>query len=108
MAEALKQATIARQTRGFFTSFIQPPIGACLINADGVTGRSFNYTKSILHAETLTFIDFLKNYIQTHEKLPAGELTKEGEMKVIDAYFYDDDPVTGDPDNPYFHQNTDV
>ena len=35
------------------------------------------------------------------------ELTKDGEMKVIDAYFYDDDPITGDPENPYFHQTTD-
>ena len=80
MAHALKQATIARQTRGFLTTFIQPPIGAYLVNADGITGRNFNRTDSVLHAETLTFIDFLKNYIREYEKLPTGELTKKGEF----------------------------
>ena len=80
MAEALKQATLARQTRSFLTSFIQPPIGAFLVNADGVTGKNYNNTKSVLHAETLTFIDFLKNYIQIYEKLPTGELTEKGKF----------------------------
>lgn len=80
MAEALKQATLARKTRGFFTSFIQPPIGAFLINADGIKGRNYNNTNSVLHAETLTFIDFLKNYIQEYEKLPTGELTEKGKF----------------------------
>ena len=80
MAEALKQATIARQTRSFLTSFIQPPIGAYLVNAEGITGRNFNRTDSVLHAETLTFIDFLKNYIRKHKSLPTGELNQEGEF----------------------------
>ncbi len=80
MAQALKQATIARQTRGFFTTFIQPPIGAFLVNADGVTGRNYNNTNSVLHAETLTFIDFLKNYIQENEKTLSGELTEKGKF----------------------------
>ncbi len=80
MAQALKQATIARQTRGFFTSFIQPPIGAFLVNADGITGRNYNNTNSVLHAETLTFIDFLKNYIQEYEKTLSGDLTEKGEF----------------------------
>lgn len=80
MAEALKQATLARKTRGFFTSFIQPPIGAFLINADGIKGRNYNNTNSVLHAETLTFIDFLKKYIQEYEKLPTGELTEKGKF----------------------------
>ena len=86
MAEALKQATIARQTRGFLTSFIQPPIGAFLVNAQGVTGRNYNNTNSLLHAETLTFIDFLKNYIQEYEKTLSGELTPKGEflMNLLD------------------------
>ncbi|MBR3628578.1 MAG: hypothetical protein IKN42_07035 [Elusimicrobia bacterium] len=78
MAEALKQSKLARQTRSFLVSFIQPPIGAFIINADGVKGKNYNDTKSVLHAETLTFIDFLKNYIQVYEKLPAGELTEKG------------------------------
>ncbi len=78
MAQALRQATIARQTRGFLTTFIQPPIGAYLVNADGITGRNFNRTDSVLHAETLTFIDFLKNYIRKYEKRPTGELTEKG------------------------------
>ena len=82
MAEALKQATIARQTRGFLTTFIQPPIGAYLVNAEGITGRNFNRTDSVLHAETLTFIDFLKNCVLKYEKLPNGELTKEGDILI--------------------------
>ncbi len=80
MAQALKQATIARQTRGFLTSFVQPPIGAFLVNAEGITGRNYNNTNSVLHAETLTFIDFLKNYIQEYEKTLSGELTEKGEF----------------------------
>ena len=80
MAQALKQATIARQTRGFFTSFIQPPIGAFLVNAEGITGKNYNNTNSVLHAETLTFIDFLKNYIQENEKTLSGELTEKGKF----------------------------
>ncbi len=82
MAEALKQAKIARQNRSFLISFIQPPIGAFLINADGIVGKNYNNTNSVLHAETLTFIDFLKRYIQTYEKLPNGELTKKGELLI--------------------------
>ena len=80
MAQALKQATIARQTRSFLTSFIQPPIGAFLVNADGVTGKNYNNTNSVLHAETLTFIDFLKNYIQKYEQTSSGKLTEKGEF----------------------------
>ena len=80
MAQALKQATIARQTRGFLTSFIQPPIGAFLVNSDGITGKNYNNTNSVLHAETLTFIDFLKNYIQEYEKTLSGDLTEKGEF----------------------------
>ena len=78
MAQALKQATLARQTRGFLTSFVQPPIGAFLVNEDGVIGKNYNNTNSVLHAETLTLIDFLKNYIEKYEKLPTGELTEKG------------------------------
>jgi len=80
MAEALKQATIARQTRGFFTTFIQPPIGAYIVNSDKVVGRNFNRTDSVLHAETLAFIDFLKNYIQENEKTAEGILTEKGKF----------------------------
>ena len=80
MAQALKQATIARQTRGFLVSFIQPPIGAYLVNADGITGKNYNNTNSVLHAETLTFIDFLKNYIEKYESTPSGELTEKGKF----------------------------
>ena len=72
--------TATRQTRGFLTTFIQPPIGAYLVNAEGITGRNFNRTDSVLHAETLTFIDFLKNYIRKHKMLPTGELTSEGKI----------------------------
>lgn len=78
MAEALKQATLARQTRNFLTTFTQPPIGAYLVNADGIKGKNFNNTKSVLHTETLTFMDFLKNYIHEYEKLPSGEITEKG------------------------------
>ncbi|MCR4663244.1 MAG: hypothetical protein K5622_05080 [Endomicrobiaceae bacterium] len=80
MAEALKQATLARQTRSFLKSFTQPPIGAFIVNADGITGKNYNHTSSILHAETLTFIDFLQNCIQKDEKLPTGELTEKGKF----------------------------
>jgi len=80
MAEALKQATLARQHRGYFTSFVQPPIGGFLINADGVTGKNYNKVDSVLHAETLTFIDFLKNCIQQQEKMPNGRLTEKGQF----------------------------
>ena len=80
MAQALRQATIARQTRSFLVSFIQPPIGAFLINADGITGKNYNNTNSVLHAETLTFIDFLKNYIEKYEVTPKGELTEKGKF----------------------------
>ncbi len=88
MAEALKQAKLARQSRSFLTTFIQPPIGAYLINSsvnatkddDGIsiTGRNFNRTDSVLHAETLTFIDFLKNCIRENKSNSDGELTEEG------------------------------
>ena len=80
MAQALKEAKLARQTRGFLVSFIQPPIGAFLVNADGITGKNYNNTNSVLHAETLTFIDFLKNYIEKYEVTSSGELTEKGKF----------------------------
>ncbi len=103
MAQALKQATIARQTRGFFTSFIQPPIGAFLVNADGITGRNYNNTNSVLHAETLTFIDFLKNYIQEYEKTLSGELTEKGEflMDLLDLAIINGEQIS----NGIFQKN---
>ena len=80
MAEALKQATLARQHRGFFTSFVQPPIGGFLINADGITGKNYNKVDSVLHAETLTFVDFLKNCLQKQERQSDGRLTEKGKV----------------------------
>lgn len=87
MAQALKQATIARQTRSYLKTFTQPPIGAFIhmeipgndeISSTIIEGKNFNNTNSVLHAETLTFIDFLKNYIQEFEMLPSGNLTEKG------------------------------
>ncbi len=95
MNAALKQVSLARQTRNFLTTFIQPPIGAYISLETGadtdeeeqeqpsstiVTGKNFNNTNSVLHAETLTFIDFLKNYINEFERLPTGGLTEKGEF----------------------------
>lgn len=87
MAQALKQATIARQNRSYLKTFTQPPIGAFIRleipNDNGtssvtIEGKNFNSIDSVLHAETLTFIDFLKNYIQEFEMLPSGNLTEKG------------------------------
>ncbi len=95
MNAALKQVSLARQTRSFLTTFIQPPIGAYIsleTSADTdeeereqpapiiITGKNFNNTNSVLHAETLTFIDFLKNYINEFERLPTGDLTEKGKF----------------------------
>ena len=88
MAQALKQATIARQTRSYLKTFTQPPIGAFIRmeipqDDDGslpliIEGKNFNNTDSVLHAETLTFVNFLKNYIREFEMLPSGKLSEKG------------------------------
>lgn len=94
MNHALKQVSLARQTRLFLTTFIQPPVGAYIsldtaVEEDEIrtipytvtiTGKGFNDTGSVLHAETLTFIDFLRNYIDEFERLPTGENTEKGEF----------------------------
>lgn len=95
MNSALAEVTKARRERSFITSFIQPPIGAYIkLNVDvseddnvsankntvTVIGKGFNESKSLLHAETMTFINFFKDYIDKFEKLPNGELTEKGKF----------------------------
>lgn len=80
MIEALKQAELAKQSRRFLRTFFQPPVGGFIINDDGITGQAYNRDNSVLHAETLTFINFLKNCIIQEELLPTGELTTKGKQ----------------------------
>ncbi|MBQ3835321.1 MAG: hypothetical protein II816_07405, partial [Elusimicrobia bacterium] len=95
MNHALERVTYTRKTRSFLVSFIQPPIGAYVafdaditdkddietgIQTVTVVGRGINETNSLLHAESFTFVDFFKNYIDKFEKLPNGELTEKGKF----------------------------
>lgn len=80
MIEALKQAELAKQSRKFLKTFFQPPVGAFIVNDDGFTGQAYNQDNSVLHAETLTFISFLKNCIVQEELMPDGELSTKGKQ----------------------------
>ena len=80
MIEALKQAELAKQSRKFLKTFFQPPVGGFIINDAGITGQAYNQDNSILHAETLTFINFLKHCIIQEELLSTGELTIKGKQ----------------------------
>ena len=68
MIEALKQAELARQSRSYLKTFTQPPVGGYIVDEDGISGRNFNRTDSLLHAETLTIIDYFRNYIYANKQ----------------------------------------
>ncbi len=72
MSQALHQAQLAFKSRSWILSFIQPPVGGYIINADGIEGRGLNDTNSLIHAETLTIINFLEN-AAAKSSLPANE-----------------------------------
>ncbi|MDD3730252.1 MAG: ElyC/SanA/YdcF family protein, partial [Endomicrobiaceae bacterium] len=72
MNQALEQVKLAKKSRSWFLSFIQPPVGGYIINADGIEGRGLNDTKSLIHAETLTIINFLENAVPK-SSLPENE-----------------------------------
>ncbi|MDD5021943.1 MAG: hypothetical protein PHR82_07455 [Endomicrobiaceae bacterium] len=77
MNEALEQARFAEKSRSWLVSFIQPPVGAYMVSRNGVEGRAFNYTDSLLHAETFTIINFLENYIS------QSDISKEKKEELI-------------------------
>ena len=68
MTEALKQAELARQSRSYLKTFTQPPVGGYIVDENGISGRNFNRTDSLLHAETLTIIDYFRNYINANKQ----------------------------------------
>lgn len=68
MIEALKQAELARQSRSYLKTFTQPPVGGYIVDENGIAGRNFNRTDSLLHAETLTIIDYFRNYINANKQ----------------------------------------
>ncbi|MFA7074825.1 MAG: hypothetical protein WC234_06535, partial [Endomicrobiaceae bacterium] len=80
MIEALKQAELSKQSKKFLKTFVQPPVGAFIINDDSFTGKAYNQDNSVLHAETLTIINFLQNTIIQEELMPDGKLTTKGKQ----------------------------
>lgn len=89
MIEALKQAELSKQSKKFLKTFVQPPVGAFIINDDSFTGKAYNQDNSILHAETLTIINFLHNTIIQEELMPDGQLTTKGKQlySLLDLVF---------------------
>lgn len=77
MIEALKQAELARQNRSFLKSFVQPPIGGYIVDKNGIKGRNYNRIDSLLHAETLTIIDYFRNYININKESISDETYKK-------------------------------